>query len=1133
MIHFSFSQACEVLNIKQIIFFALFLNGVSFAQIYVSPTGSDSNPGTISQPLLSISKAMSMAKPDTTIYLRGGTYNLSATLGAGVSGTAGNYINLWAYPGETPVLDFSGEPYTGNGSPRGIELKRNYWYLKGLIIQNAADNGIYISGSYNVVDNCRVSGSRDTGIQISSGASYNYIYNCDAFGNNDPLTQGQNADGIDVKLDAGPGNVIRGCRAYDNSDDGYDCYQTSYQVVFDSCWAFHNGYNLWNITGFTGNGNGFKLGGNFVPGPHIVTNCVSFDNVIKGFDQNNNTAGVTLYNCTSYRNGTYNFSFPTAPAAGNGEDTLRNDLSFAGGWNISAGGGGDYRLNSGVVQSNDSWLGHTISESDFLSLDTSLARVTRLPDGTLPSTNFLHLAPSSGLIDSGVYIGLPYAGTAPDIGAFESGIGSSYASTNGSGGGDWNSTATWKDGIIPNDTTDVLIMSGDSVFIAAAAQCRNVLLQSDSKLNVASSLNVGGTLSLQSNSSFYNSNPSLPSFPHALSYYISNNSYYVHTKNAANMLGATGYDSTFGNVIMLRGGTAAGSDLLINGDLVVQTDDGGAFAGTRTLNLTHVIHGNVFVNSGQWSAVDSNGTNNMTGIWNVDGTVTVGNSFAPNSASIETFSNLGTSGNRTGIFNISGDLSLVSGARLQMGNNPNSTLTTELGILNLKRNFFMDKSADVATNSVGAFALNFVGNGSQSATIPRPLFTATSSMMPTTFDTVGANSSLTFANDSTSWWVRTQGTFVVNGKLALAAHDTLKGGQGFVLKDGGTLALANQNGLSLAGCIQTAGGKVFSKNATYVFNGTTPQVTGDEFPSLVNRLKIVNSSGVTLSKSLSVSDSIQILVGLLHVGNHDTLTMIGVASPSANNYIVTDGSGLANINSIGRPDIMALFPIGTESGYAPIWFSNPNTPDEFFASVKDDTSKTTNGLGRVNVKWHFVRNNYSPQVALTMQFGWMPSEEDSVFAQHRTSYSAIYVVTDTSVTEAGSGSYTTQFASQPYTVSRGGINIGTADFVVGHFTTTGVEDVKSVAMEFKLQQNYPNPFNPTTTVGFTIARNGFTTLKVYNILGQEVATLFDGNALAGKKYSTQFNAAELSSGVYFSVLKSNGEMQVHKMLLLK
>ena len=249
-----------------------------------------------------------------------------------------------------------------------------------------------------------------------------YIYNCDAYGNNDPATGGQNADGIDVKLNAGPGNVIRGCRVFDNADDGYDCCQTSYQVVFDSCWAFHNGYNLWNISNFTGNGNGFKLGGDFVPGPHRVTNCVSFDNVVKGFDQNNNTAGVTLYNCTAFRNGTYNFSFPTTPASGNGEDTLKNNISYEGGWNTSAGNGGDAKLNSSCILQDNSWIGFIVSDTDFISLDTSLARVQRLSNGTLPSTNFLRLNPNSSLVDAGVTVGIPFNGKAPDFGAFESGI---------------------------------------------------------------------------------------------------------------------------------------------------------------------------------------------------------------------------------------------------------------------------------------------------------------------------------------------------------------------------------------------------------------------------------------------------------------------------------------------------------------------------------------------------------------------------------------------------------------------------------------------------------------------------------------------------------------------------------------
>ncbi len=404
-----------------ITFYSFLLISISAeAQIYVSPQGNDtSGTGTIINPYRTIQKALSYAYADTTIYLRDGIYSFTSTLKFNRSGSQGKYIKLWAYPGEHPILDFSGETYSS--SSRGVTISVNYMYVKGLVIRNAGDNGVYISGGYNIVENCQIYNNKDTGLQISSGGNNNYIYNCDAYDNNDPATNGQNADGIDVKLDAGPGNVLRGCRVFDNADDGYDCYQTSYQVIFDSCWAFHNGYNLWNIPNFTGNGNGFKLGGNFVPGPHRVTNCVSFDNVIKGFDQNNNTDGVTLYNCTSFRNGTYNFSFPNAPSSGNGEDTLKNNIAYKGGWNKSAGSGGDTHLNSACILQANSWVGFTVTDTDFISLDTSLARVQRLADGTLPKTNFLTLNPSSSLVDAGVDVGILFNGKAPDLGAFETG----------------------------------------------------------------------------------------------------------------------------------------------------------------------------------------------------------------------------------------------------------------------------------------------------------------------------------------------------------------------------------------------------------------------------------------------------------------------------------------------------------------------------------------------------------------------------------------------------------------------------------------------------------------------------------------------------------------------------------------
>jgi len=86
---------------------------------------------------------------------------------------------------------------------------------------------------------------------------------------------------------------------------------------------------------------------------------------------------------------------------------------------------------------------------------------------------------------------------------------------------------------------------------------------------------------------------------------------------------------------------------------------------------------------------------------------------------------------------------------------------------------------------------------------------------------------------------------------------------------------------------------------------------------------------------------------------------------------------------------------------------------------------------------------------------------------------------------------------------------------------------------FNLSQNYPNPFNPTTTLVFTVKIKGHASLGVYNILGQLVATLFDGNASAGQEYVNTFDASRLTSGVYFARLESGGMTKVQKLLLMK
>lgn len=96
----------------------------------------------------------------------------------------------------------------------------------------------------------------------------------------------------------------------------------------------------------------------------------------------------------------------------------------------------------------------------------------------------------------------------------------------------------------------------------------------------------------------------------------------------------------------------------------------------------------------------------------------------------------------------------------------------------------------------------------------------------------------------------------------------------------------------------------------------------------------------------------------------------------------------------------------------------------------------------------------------------------------------------------------------------------------------GVDEENNLPFQFALAQNYPNPFNPSTKINFSIPEKSFTTLKIYDILGNEVANLFSEEKLAGN-YEVQFDASKLSSGVYLYKLQSNSLVQTRKMILLK
>ncbi len=354
--------------------------------------------------------AFTKVQPGDNIVMNGGTYVMNGKISIAISGTSDKPISLIVKSGQSrPKLDFSS--MTESSANQGIVLSANYWLIKGIDVIKAGDNGLQVKGSNNIIEFCTFSECSDTGLQIDSGASNNTILNCDSYFNADSTLE--NADGFACKLTAGTGNKFIGCRAWQNLDDGWDGYlrgANNISTSYENCWAIKNGY-LKNNTVGKGDGNGFKTGGSddkLLKHNATYKNCIAAANVSDGFDHNSNRGEVVIYNCSAYANGNnYSFSI-TNPLA---KLTIKNSNTF-----------GIYGTSNAtsVDVTNNSWQdGIVVSAADFKSLDYLELLSLRKSDGSLPAVNFFHLVASSKLINKGINVGLPFKGTAPDLGSFE------------------------------------------------------------------------------------------------------------------------------------------------------------------------------------------------------------------------------------------------------------------------------------------------------------------------------------------------------------------------------------------------------------------------------------------------------------------------------------------------------------------------------------------------------------------------------------------------------------------------------------------------------------------------------------------------------------------------------------------
>ncbi|MGS2648938.1 right-handed parallel beta-helix repeat-containing protein, partial [Streptosporangium sp. G12] len=322
--------------------------------LYVAPNGTDSAAGTESAPT-TLTSAITRVAPGGTISMRGGRYDFSQTItiAPGNNGTASARKKISAYPGETPILNFSAQ--SEDPANRGLAVGGSFWHIHGVVVERAGDNGILLAGNDNIIERTVTRFNRDTGLQLSrlvAGApreqwpSRNLIVSVESHDNAD--SDGEDADGFAAKLTSGPGNVFRHAVAHNNIDDGWDLFTKTDTgpigaVTVEDSLAYDNG-TLSN-GGQAGNGdrNGYKLGGEDIAVDHVIRRNIAYNNGKHGFTYNRNPGTMTVSDNVSVGNEERNFQFDA------GTSVFRN--------NTSCDSGSNDRIIGNADGTNQFWSG--------------------------------------------------------------------------------------------------------------------------------------------------------------------------------------------------------------------------------------------------------------------------------------------------------------------------------------------------------------------------------------------------------------------------------------------------------------------------------------------------------------------------------------------------------------------------------------------------------------------------------------------------------------------------------------------------------------------------------------------------------------------------------------------------------
>jgi len=399
--------------------------------------------------------------------------------------------------------------------------------------------------------------------------------------------------------------------------------------------------------------------------------------------------------------------------------------------------------------------------------------------------------------------------------------------------------------------------------------------------------------------------------------------------------------------------------------------------------------------------------------------------------------------------------------------------------------------------------------------------------------------------------IQTEGTKMLSESANYTYNGSVAQVTGNLLPDTvNNLTLDNNMGLTLSGDVvvngvmemknglmQSGSGVLsYGVDGSLQYSGSdSAQTTGDvEFPAVEGPkdLIILNADGVNLGSTKQIRGNLN-LEGNLVLGANNLTAGSATTVSLTEVFVNSDGGGSLRMPVANSAEV--LYPIAASGGsrvsYCPLWITNNGDIDTIaVGAVMDTTSQSTKA--RVKLKWSIEGSGGSGDYDL--EFGWTPTSlhENSLFRTGREDNARIFLM-ENDTTEAGSGDYEFNFSVRPYTAKRGGIiELGT--FAVGRFKDSVWSGVakKEMPRRYRLKQNYPNPFTSVTFIEYELPKDEKVDLKVYNALGQEVAVLEESNKLAGY-HKVEWNASNLSTGVYFYKLTAGSFTDTKKLLRLK